>query len=87
MRHNKEFHDFIMKKMMESIFSQIGLPEIKFGDARRISYRAMEYDCESNLTDEDMIYMHIDFALQNGDKETFMRLTNQLKAMSFEDRA
>lgn len=63
--------------MFEDIFRDI-LRAAKEA-AKEASYQYMEYDCHSNLTDEDMIKIHIDFALENGDKEMFMQLTGQLK--------
>jgi len=45
-------------------------------------YRHYEYGCDTNLTDEDMLKIKIDWALENGDKEMFMKLTEQLKELS-----
>lgn len=41
-------------------------------------YRVLEYeDIETKLTDEDMFQIQINAALDSGDKELFMKLTNQ----------
>lgn len=53
--------------------------------APRIIYQRLEHDCHTILTDEDMIRLHIDFALEQGDKETFMKLTNQLKELAVKE--
>lgn len=52
------------------------------GSRNIVTYEYLEYNCHTNLKDEDMIKMHIDFALENGDKDRFMELTGQLKEMA-----
>lgn len=44
--------------------------------------RFLEYRCETVVTDEDMLKIHIDIALENNDKEMFMKLTNQLNEVA-----
>lgn len=41
--------------------------------------RYSEFNCSSNLTDADMLRIQIDGALDAGDKELFMKLTDQLQ--------
>lgn len=36
---------------------------------------------ETDITDADMVRLHIDIALRNGDKEQFMTLTEQLREL------
>lgn len=47
-------------------------------NVRRIS----EYNCDTNLTDEDMLKLQIDWALENGDKKRFIELSKHLKELS-----
>lgn len=47
----------------------------------KMSYKYMEYECKSVLTDEDMIMIHIDIALENNNKKEFYELTEQLREM------
>lgn len=44
--------------------------------------RREEREIKTNITDADMIKLHIDIALQNGDKEQFMTLTEQLRGLT-----
>lgn len=55
---------------------------IRIGRFRILSYKYLEYEANTNLTDADMIKMHINFALENGDKEKFIELSNQLKELN-----
>lgn len=48
---------------------------------RTIVRKATEPEIETSITDADMIKLHIDIALRNGDKEQFMTLTEQLREM------
>ncbi len=41
----------------------------------------IESGCTSKLTDADMIKIHIDIALQNNDRDEFMKLSKQLKEL------
>lgn len=43
------------------------------------SNRISEFNCSSKLTDADMLRIQIDGALDAGDKELFMKLTDQLQ--------
>lgn len=65
---------------MDDLFKAIvkGLMET----SKEINYHQLEYNCQTSLTDEDMIKLHIDFALENGDKEKFMELSGQLNKIS-----
>ncbi|WP_421100974.1 IDEAL domain-containing protein [Sporosarcina psychrophila] len=36
---------------------------------------------KTDVTDEDMLFLQIDMALDDGDMEMFMQLTNELKGM------
>lgn len=45
-------------------------------------YHKLEYDCHTNITDEDMLKLQFDFALENNDKKTFKRLTKQLNEVA-----
>lgn len=40
-----------------------------------------EPEIETDITDADMIKLHIDIALRNGDKEQFTVLSEQLRGM------
>lgn len=43
-----------------------------------LNYKHLEFNCVSAITDGDILKLQIDFALDNGDKELFMQLTDQL---------
>lgn len=67
--------------MFSNLFSQ------KFNDVisavvKEAIYHKLEYECHTNITDEDMLKMHIDFALENGDNKQFMKLSKQLKEVT-----
>ena len=50
-----------------------------------VSYFEMEHapDIQCGITDEDMLLLRIDMALDTGDVELFMQLTNALKGESY----
>lgn len=50
--------------------------------AERTIYYELEHSCSTEITDEDMIRLHIDFALENNDKEAFLELSNLLKGLT-----
>lgn len=45
---------------------------------RETFYRHWEYGCDTNITDEDMLKLQIDWALENGDVARFIELSNHL---------
>ncbi len=45
-------------------------------------YRHYEYGCDTSLTDEDMLKMQIDWSLDKGNKEMFLKLSEQLKEVT-----
>lgn len=49
-----------------------------------VNYRYLEHhpQIETNVTDADILKLHIDIALDTGDKELFMELTDQLKEVT-----
>ena len=68
----------IMKKMLED---QMVNPRQKMSERE---YERLEYSSfiETTVTDKDLLKLHIDIALQNKDKEAFMKLTNQLQEVT-----
>lgn len=49
---------------------------------RALMQEVMKPEVETDITDTDMIKLHIDIALKNGDREKFMTLTAQLRGMT-----
>lgn len=49
----------------------------------KMSHEYLEHhpSIETDVTDEDMLLLQIDMALDSGDMELFMRLTDELKGM------
>lgn len=41
----------------------------------------LEHDCDTTVTDEDMLRLHINIALDDGDRLLFEFLSRQLKGM------
>lgn len=52
-------------------------------ESRKIPREHLEHDpsIQTDITDIDMLLLHIDIALDSGDSELFMQLTNELKGM------
>ena len=48
---------------------------------RETLYRHWEYGCDTNITDEDMLKLQIDWALENGDVARFIELSNHLNQL------
>ncbi|MCC2250518.1 IDEAL domain-containing protein [Virgibacillus sp. AGTR] len=44
-----------------------------------IDYTHLEYGVETSVTDEDILNILIDYALDVGDRDLFMRITEQLQ--------
>lgn len=93
---NSDNNDFIKKLMMASVHMSLtsALEDLRNDSkirgnvkgAFRISdkqYRHLEYDdsIQTDVTDEDMLLLQIDYALDSGDEERFMLLTGELKGM------
>ena len=49
---------------------------------KRAVYYKLEYDCHTNLTDETLLKMQIDWTLENGNEKRFIELSNQLKEIA-----
>lgn len=64
-------------EIVESVFSKLTQEALQ--EAKNVDYRKEEFDCKTKITDEDMLRIHIDIALREGERETFLKLTNQLK--------
>ncbi len=47
-----------------------------------VIYCHYEYGCDTSLSDEDMLKLQIDWAIENNDKERFMMLSKHLKELS-----
>lgn len=67
-----------IKAMERSFHENVQLKEL----SRNIhfSYERLEFSpsIKTEITDADMLRIHIDIALDNGDKVLFMKLTDQL---------
>ncbi|MFD2046031.1 IDEAL domain-containing protein [Ornithinibacillus salinisoli] len=68
--------DWLRQMFIESLVEQMFKSKI---NNKPMSYEEMEYNCKTSITDEDMLRIQIDYALDTGNKELFMRLTQQLK--------
>lgn len=44
------------------------------------TYEDLEFDCTTSVTDEDILRIQIDHALDTGNKELFIQLSGQLAA-------
>ncbi|WP_096269376.1 IDEAL domain-containing protein [Paucisalibacillus globulus] len=53
---------------------------VKDLNKRQPTYEELEYNCETSITDEDMLRIQIDGAIDSGNKELFLQLTDQLKS-------
>lgn len=73
--------DYSMKKLLDEIFQDALVKSFK-NDMRKFtsqpSYEQLEYECETTVTDEDMLQIQIDQALDSGNKELFLELTSRL---------
>lgn len=85
-------HKF-MQKMIALSIVQGGIPNSKIdiesllsvmGPESKVKYRnyvESHPSIKSKVTDKDMILCQIDWALENGDRNLFMKLTKELKEM------
>lgn len=66
--------------MLKTIFEGLATAALKESDR---SYHDMELheSIKTSITDEDMLLLQIDHALDSGDVERFMLLTSELKGM------
>jgi len=58
-------------------------PMAEMTEESKMSRQYLEHhpSIETNVTDEDMLLLQIDMALDSGDMELFMQLTDELKGM------
>ena len=72
-----------LNKMVREDFFKCRVPtNIKPRVSNRMpvdEYTIREYNAKSKIGDKDMLLLHIDIALDNGDREQFDRLTKQLQ--------
>ncbi|WP_162986300.1 IDEAL domain-containing protein [Virgibacillus sp. Bac332] len=68
MRNADEF-DALRYALLKSFKKEMGL----------IDYKDLEFGVETSVTDEDIFNILIDYALDNEDRDLFMRLTEQLQ--------
>ncbi|MFD2658578.1 IDEAL domain-containing protein [Gracilibacillus thailandensis] len=77
-------HSFLKKILLEEIEKQQEIIKKRMVDDADPSYEKMEYECKTTVTDEDMLKMQINHALDIGDKESFIKLTNELNKLKIE---
>lgn len=61
------------------------LSDLKKRKKKVDTYEELEFNCRTSLSDEDMLKMHIDFALERGDQKVFLKLSQQLKEVDFKN--
>ena len=73
---NDFFKKFIKAALIASISSEIS-------ERSKMSREYLEHhpSIKTDVTDEDMLLLQIDMALDSGDMELFMQLTDELKGM------
>ncbi|WBX80142.1 IDEAL domain-containing protein [Virgibacillus salarius] len=67
MRNADEF-DALRYALLKSFKKEMGL----------IDYKDLEFGVETSVTDEDMLHIQINHALDTGNRELFLKLTDQL---------
>lgn len=77
------YDDIIKKMFQEALNNSYRETGAQIRDMSRkinFSYQRLEFSpsIDTNITDADMLRIHIDIALDNGDKDLFMKLTEQL---------
>lgn len=75
-------YELLMKLILGSIEESLRISSQQLHYRRMNTYGYLEYEANTSLTDADMLKMHINFALENGDKEKFIELSNQLKELN-----
>lgn len=85
-------HDFLKKMMKAALLSGV-FAEIQKIDTRTVAkelfdgtnarrqYLEHHPSIQTDVTDRDMLLLHIDMAIDAGDSELFMQLTSKLKEM------
>lgn len=74
-------NDDYMKKIFDKIYEvemAKYLSSVSYNDGSKPAYEKMEYDCKTSVTDEDMLHIQINHALDTGNRELFLKLTDQL---------
>lgn len=76
-----EHSDEVIRELIRVKFMKMAFGIIE--SERELSYYEMEHahDIQCGITDEDMLLLRIDMALDTGNVELFMQLTDQLKEM------
>lgn len=70
--------NWFKRMILEELEKQHKTLEERFSNDSEPSYEKMEYDCKTTITDEDMLQIQINHALDTGNKELFIKLTNEL---------
>lgn len=84
MNNNDEMLKALRSLYVRTIFeSNIKNLASSMNDNMQRSYRELEHhpSIQTDITDKDMLLIRIDMALDAGDSELFMHLTNELKGM------
>ncbi|MEK4403468.1 IDEAL domain-containing protein [Sporosarcina sp. FSL K6-6792] len=72
---------FLANLQMQNTDTRKLVPGIFIGTDEHRLYLEYHPSIKTDVTDEDMLLVQIDMALDAGDMEMFMRLTDELKGM------
>ena len=81
--HDKDFIKKMMMASFPSVFAEVRQIDFEEFKETKMSRDYLEHhpSIETAITDEDMLLLQIDMALDAGDMELFMQLTDELKGM------
>ncbi|GAA0434536.1 IDEAL domain-containing protein [Virgibacillus sp. AGTR] len=72
-------NDDYMKRILNKIYEvEMAKYLSSVSYSSKPAYEKMEYDCKTSVTDEDILNILIDYALDTGNRELFFELTKQL---------